>query len=184
MVLKWPFLGDTGKESFVHTLLRSSRTQSSLIQKSYAQGMTWKWRPLGVALGGKDTALLLFRSWRKKLFELVEFYWEDDFKIAINQWHWGRLYGDCPLWSWWHSGQFLHCGQGVPEHHQDHKGGHVYQSQWPIPKQEPWQIPTTAHLGWGSAEYTSSPSSDTSHPPLVSHGLPPPHIMEVHTSYW
>ena len=68
------------------------------------------------------------------------------------------------------AGQFPHHGQGVPGCHQDHKGGHVHQSQWPIPKTVTWTNITATYLEWSTAGHAGSPFTVTPWLQLVPHG--------------
>ena len=54
-------------------------------------------------------------------------------------------------------GLLFHCRQGSAQYYQDHQGGHVYSSQWPIPQQKSREVPTAPHLGWDLAGHPSPP---------------------------
>ena len=45
-------------------------------------------------------------------------------------------------------GQPFPCRQGSAGNYQDHQGGNVHKSQWPIPQQEQRKVPAVQHLGW------------------------------------
>ena len=111
--------------------------------------------------------------------------------------HWRQIQGAFKspflhLWPCQHhkslhqTGQFLHHGQGVHGCLQDHKVGHVHQSQWPFPKQEHLQAPTATHLEWGVTGHAGSLSTLITPPylPFPCHTRASPHQGRTCTSYW
>ena len=73
---------------------------------------------------------------------------------------------------------FDYRGRGGTVCHQDHKGGHVHLSKWPIPQQEPEETLATPQMGWGTTGYSITQLAQHHHPSF--HSGPTPHPLTTH----